>query len=368
MPLLVRKIEKRATPGIVFHIDSPSPAKMYNEDHLAVSGWAVCAAQPISSVIARQGDTELARSALEITRPRVKLLHPDYYNSEAAGFNLAVPPSSHCEDASVTLSLLLQNGEQIPIASILTGYAKKIVYVHIAKTAGTSVNRFLTRHMDASEACLHLESNQDWNKATASFSRKTLLSGHITFSEFSRRLDLRDYYKIITLRNPIDQVLSHIAWIRKLCDEGQQTRYAAHPAYIQDLAIKMTWRDLGDPEQLYDLVSNLTDAEFRLLDNTQTRYLTASTNPAKITEIDLETAKSNLRCFDAIGFSHSLGDFFEKIARDMNWPPRLDIPFENVSTDKYGLDPANPEIIDNLKPLIQFDRQLYEFAIMQRTT
>ena len=241
------------------------------------------------------------------------------------------------------------------------------LFVHIAKTAGSSVNKFFQERL-GKEACLvHQESNPSWAKAPlpAGFLEGIqYVSGHMPYRVFTGRMAGQPLHVLTVLRDPFQHVVSHLAWIRHLKDLGQEARLAAHPSFIQALAEKLAQHDLGDPDDLTSLVSGLTAEEYRLLDNPQVLYLTHRNRPTEgISESDVEFAVDTLREIDTFGFVDDLGAFFAELETAVGVTPKiLDVPHENALDDRYGLSISNEAQMQALMPLITHDLSLYERA------
>ena len=76
------------------------------------------------------------------------------------------------------------------------------------------------------------------------------------------------------LRDPIDQLISHIAWVRRLAEPDEKERFYQHDTEIQDIATSLAKVDLESPVHLAKWVSELSREAQSLFDNCQVRYLT----------------------------------------------------------------------------------------------
>lgn len=241
------------------------------------------------------------------------------------------------------------------------------LFVHIAKAAGSSVNRFFQQQL-GDEACLvHQESNPVWKKPDIPpdmLDGVRFVSGHVPYHVFTQWLEKHDLHTITVLRNPYSHVVSHLAWIRHLMDPGQEVRLAAHPGFIQGLARKLASIDLEEPEEISILISNLNEHEWRLLDNPQVRYLTSRSHGGSgMQERNVTLALETLSKIDTFGFIEDPQNLFDLLAEAVGVNARVvDVPHENSLSHRYGLSSENEPQMQALMPLIQHDIDLYQKA------
>ncbi|NTV94301.1 MAG: sulfotransferase family protein [Thiobacillus sp.] len=244
-----------------------------------------------------------------------------------------------------------------------------IVFIHIAKAAGSTVNRYFLDRLGRERCALHIESDLAWRDDEARarlVTDKTFLSGHIMYREFRDKLDLGDCFTFTFLRDPRAQVVSHLAWIRRLAESAEAARLAAHPPYIARLAGKLAGLDLGNAGQMAGFVAGLGPEEHALLDNPQVRYLRGGRNQGPVNEGDVQSAKARLGRLDAFGVVEELQDGLAGIARALGLAPPATLPSENVQEDKYGMSAADPRLMAALHPLIRHDLELYAAAVARR--
>ncbi|CAM3376306.1 hypothetical protein [Halomonas lysinitropha] len=241
------------------------------------------------------------------------------------------------------------------------------LFVHIAKTAGSSVNRFFQERLGESACLVHQESNPAWSRPPLPdefLDGVQYISGHMPYRVFTARLLGQPLHTLTVLRDPRHHVVSHLAWIRHLKDAGQENRLAAHPDFIQVLAEKIALHDLSDPASLSHLVAGLNKEEYRLLDNPQVLYLTHRNRPGEgLDERDVEYAIDTLREVDTFGFVDELGGFFAELSEVVGEASEVrEVPHENALVDRYGLSTTNEAQMQALMPLIMHDMSLYERA------
>jgi hypothetical protein len=240
----------------------------------------------------------------------------------------------------------------------------KILYIHIAKTGGSSVNEFISSHFSPEEVFVHVESSPGWYKNILNKER-VFISGHIYYPVFKELLGSLDgYLKVVTLRNPIQHVISHLAWVRHLSDpEGKaRFRFDSHPKPVQEMSLKLAKINLGDPIHISKFISEMNNFEYNLMDNTQTRYLSKITPGAYVSDSNLYSAKKNLEEFEVIGITTKMDDFFKFLSTKVGWetPALSSIPKVNRLSNKYGMDSNDEKLVTALMPLIRYDMELYD--------
>lgn len=242
--------------------------------------------------------------------------------------------------------------------------ADRLFFMHIAKTAGTSVKRYFVDTEGAQHCALTLEIDQRWQEGVVPFELRSMrvLAGHVRYQAFVRRMDYWRYVLATVLRPPLLHVISHIAHVRRLADPGQEHRLAQASAPVQGLAHKLAGLDLSDGPTLRRLGAELTPSEQGLFDNCQVRYLGDVRGAERVSIDHFEQAKAALKSFDIVGTTEDLPAFLSAIASRMNWAQPESPPRENLGSGYYGMDPTAPSIQRGLAPLNRVDQRLFGFA------
>ena len=334
------------------HFDVPE----YNSTSNKIAGWFVSkASDEFKLKLVREADNSTESIVLSKIRPRLSSLFPTVDNVINSGFEVLLEELSSSSDYYIAVF----KGDEL-IDKVLSFMSKPpLLYVHIAKTAGSTVNKVLTELFSSTNSIIHAESNADW-KNRVSEGTVDFLSGHIPYKAFLQLDELKHYKKSITFREPYSHVISHISWIRALALSENKVRYNEHPDYIQKLSDKLASFDLSKPSEISKVILSFAPLEHRLLDNTQTRYIRTDLVKAVVDEHDLVDARNNLKYFDYIGNDNNIGGFLEKIARDYQFTYQPEDRRENVLATKFGLDIDNVEIKKALLPLVKFDLELYK--------
>ena len=344
--------------NLQFHIDAPTDVQEISKN-LLIQGWVVHPTQKIERVFLLSEKDEVIDSTVPSThRPKVHQVYAGFCNSISAGFVLNV---SNPFAGVWSLVAETDSKDQYSLAqiSLQENFKPKLFFMHIAKTAGSSVNKYLASHYAEDRHALHVESKQEWRTDQDWARNLGFVSGHYSLPHFKRNLQLSRYYKITVLREPYAHLVSHLAWIRKLADEDETRRLAEHPEFVQHFARKLAKTDLSDPVAIGKLISSLEDKEKRLVDNCQVRYFTQVEVGADVGEMDAQNAIEASAEFDLIGTTDRIDEFLRHVAAHMGWKAPVTEVRENVSRNYYGLDVEDKNICAALEPLVHFDLKLY---------
>lgn len=240
---------------------------------------------------------------------------------------------------------------------------KNLFYMHIAKTAGTSINEFICSHYKSSECIVHLESNQDWINADGhDFNVYKYLSGHSSIARIKKIVNIQNFDVMTVFRNPVDHLMSHLSWVKHLHEPGFEKVLKQHSEHMQKLSYKLSRVDFSDVEQLKNYVENLDGFEQRLFDNVQTRYLVGFTELRRVLPEDLEVALQNMDGIKFVGITEDLSTFLRAICLDRKWNMPSAVPRENMAKGYFGFKKDDPEYLKMIEPLIKYDKIVYEKA------
>jgi hypothetical protein len=237
--------------------------------------------------------------------------------------------------------------------------------MHIAKTAGSSLNAWFASQFPDGRQAVHVESHADWPARAWRLSHLDFISGHVAMHTLDRHLDLARWYSVTVMRDPWAQLASHLAWIRRLSDPGEEARLARHTEVIQRLSARLAEVNFRSARSIQKWWQGENgegpgQAALRLLDNCQVRYFTGIEPEQTVTEADAARAIEASARMDRIGTLDTLDAFRDCVALDMGWTLPPELPRENVTREFYGLDTSRARIRRVLEPLVRHDLALYK--------
>jgi hypothetical protein len=318
---------------------------------LPLDGWVVHPEREFRRLVLLQADRERGEAKVDQPRETVARIYADWPGTRRPGFRLVLPgPGVYAllgEDSDGGRELI---GE----LELADTDKQRLFFMHIAKAGGSSVNAYFSRQFAPEEATRHLESDPAWSHDPRLLEQRFFLSGHVNSVAIDRHLKLDGFRRVTVLREPLEQLVSHLAWIRRLATRGEEERYEAHPPYVRAFADKLAATDFREPRALEALVDGLTREERGLVDNCQCRYLT-DTVPVWVQEEHVPAAIKRLEWFDHVGFVDRLDDFLAEVARAMGWPLPVGGGRENVTREFFGLATPSADQRAALAPLTRFD-------------
>jgi hypothetical protein len=235
----------------------------------------------------------------------------------------------------------------------------KIAFMHIPKTAGSSVvkafeARFGWRHCEAFSPMI----------SDASFIGKAFVSGHVP-----RSLINADAFIFTFLRNPYDQIVSHLKWLDHYNIREFQPETELFPESVRAAFRRIAGVDFADAasiRQYLDWVEVNAPLQFA---NVQSAMLGLPTAPVSaFCKKDLARLTiDRLQSFDFIGISEDvqkdLGELF-KILRIRRSPK---VAHENRSPARRSIDLSNPEIRKLLRDYVDMDLYVYGTVMRLRS-
>ena len=236
---------------------------------------------------------------------------------------------------------------------------KKLFFMHIAKAAGSSLNRFIQSQYPRRRSRTHIETSDFRSDSTFS-ARYDYLSGHVRLHEARRRMNIDDFLWITLLRDPYSHLASHLAWVRYIGEEPESDFFLNHPLTIRQLAQELAAVDFADTAALVALIGGDNPVTLNLFDNCQTRYLLPGHRVERLTIDDARLALDMLKRFDLVGLVEQYDDFVSRLCSLMDWKLPPGTERVNVQPKRYGLDVNNPAVRQALHPFVQCDLVLYD--------
>lgn len=235
---------------------------------------------------------------------------------------------------------------------------RPLLFLHIRKTAGSSVRSLLVNRFSVAQTLL------DWHHVrhrSCDVNQYAFVTGHITFADVAK-FD-RPPVVLVFIRRGVERALSAYYFYRDLSPEMLRHFHATLP---REMA--------ADRERFQQRASALTLAEFldresdlarRWLSNMQTRVLAGIPDgaPLDISEGELwRRARDNLARCDIVGLTERVGESLAQLACHMGWCEFGPIPHRNRTLGRPPREAIDPDALDLLSRWNQLDEQLYAEA------
>lgn len=220
-----------------------------------------------------------------------------------------------------------------------------LVFVHVPKTAGSSINAAL--RAGSPNGMDHAQNVINTPEGLRRISELDWVSGHISGKIFRERLSsvVRTPKLYSCLREPVAQLISHVNWLNEIRYRGRDFFYALSKD-IHRISFHAGSVDYGNP---CDVMHFLLEHEHLFLNN-QSKYIFGP-NFDKLTPDQRDEAVAG---YEFIGTSENIRDLADRLGLKA-------IPRENTSEPRF--DPAvfsSPELTDFLARYHRHDLELYE--------
>jgi hypothetical protein len=234
--------------------------------------------------------------------------------------------------------------------------AQRVIFLHIAKTAGTSLVDYLRRRLPAGSVLSHGDflkfPGQRLEPELVKGYR--LISGHFGYAQIAAYM--AGHYSVTFLRDPMARVLSFY----KFClHEDMQKRFPVARSAAQ-LSVD-------------EFMTSTRPEIVEMLDNQQTwqlaeMYWTADRQRlAHLSDTDLlELAEGHLQNFSLVGFTDTFAEDFCRVISAMGLPQPGRVPQQLRTTEPILPLQLKPETLATLKDRLGLDYQLYERARSRR--
>jgi Sulfotransferase family len=230
----------------------------------------------------------------------------------------------------------------------MTGHPQRFFFVHVQKTAGTTLNKRMQRHFGRS--AIYPDRNIDGEIVASVISVEHLLSrwqargeeikvvtGH--FPLCTAELLGGEFTTLTLLREPIERTLSYLRHHRLMTEEDREKS-------LQEI--------YSDTFRFHGLVHNHMVKMFSLTPSEMTDGVLTR---VEFSRDRLERAKERLATVDVVGLQEGFEDFCQELTGRFGW--RLGGPVHSNRTDATEASEAFRSRIaeDNV-----MDIQLYDFA------
>lgn len=200
------------------------------------------------------------------------------------------------------------------------GERAPLFFLHIPKSAGTTVNALLTRLYGAQNCVLHAEwAAQMTRSGRGGTTRADGVSGHLPLAEWAGLAGQGAYGRVTLLRDPWERLVSHLNWMDRF-NQGHDAATLARlsPAQARIVAI-LAETDFADPGSVAAMMARMAAPGLpRYFDNLQIRMLHPTLQPGWIPAVgpeDVAEARLALDGFALVGRAEAAADFAHALAR-----------------------------------------------------
>lgn len=231
--------------------------------------------------------------------------------------------------------------------------AEAAVFLHIHKTAGTTLNQVITRQyapgtlVDLYGAAKKLEAFKRLPEERKVHLR--LIRGHIGFGIHEFMPMPVTYFTL--LRNPIEQTISQYSFLKSTLVRRRRMGLTDDETYRKISAMTLA-----------DFVADAADGRY---DNPQTRALAGSRGAIHagiVTEEVFDSAIQNLSdWFPVVGFVEEFERSLLMLKRRYSWSSVFFI-VKNPTKNRPDRVAIEPELVERIRGMNEFDSRLYGFS------
>lgn len=238
----------------------------------------------------------------------------------------------------------------------------KMFYMHIPKTAGSSLNHDISHNFPNINKKSHIEGVLNTPEEVSLYS-KNFLSGHLSFPNIVDKFSEDKWDFITLLRNPIDQLESHINWLIKVTDDIDSQFHNSHGKLIHTISYELKEMDLSTEKGKKKFIEQTkTNQHYRnLFENCQTKYF-IGTYDRNASANDLYNAIKVLDSkFLFVGLSEYYNDFLRLITEHYGF--QYQEPQQKKNTNKKKkLFFKNSEFEHLIYDLVKYDNIIYDYV------
>ncbi len=239
---------------------------------------------------------------------------------------------------------------------------KRIVFIHVAKAAGSSVNKNFI-NMFGDKALHHCEAKMNNIAEVVENEDLQYIAGHVNFHAIKEKLGSNFYFTF--LRKPSTHLYSHLNWVRELGKYYNKTRYDNHPPLIRKIADRLIKYDLTKANELKDYLDTASYREMGLYDNCQIRYFIKN-EVSRVGQSELVEAKETLATLDFVGVNELQNECMLKLHSILEYPgPKESIKVNTANSNVAPYNSLNEDTIKILEDYTTLDRALYDFSLAQ---
>lgn len=234
-----------------------------------------------------------------------------------------------------------------PLISITEEHS--VVFLHIAKTAGTTFNDVLYRHFSNKKRC-------PWNfmeQPFVDFSPYRFFTGHFYYSVISQLVPTKPVF-LSFFRNPVERSISHYYQLVRIYEE-QPHLLERFPEDLESFVNSYEYNVQIANHQTYTLTADINFANHEEL---QTAWTNFFVQVREGFSLPAEAAYPIIDSLDFFGLTEDFNTSIALLSHTFGWEPIQTVDSKNVGSYPK---PAK-HVIDKIIELNQEDLKLYDYA------
>ena len=256
----------------------------------------------------------------------------------------------------------------------VTGTREQIYFLHIPKTAGTSLRKIIEAQFSPEEICpcaVMQELAEMVRRDKKQLASYSLIAGHMGYNVVSL---LPTPPRVITmLRDPITRTISRFHYMKQHVQDSTRAPWNHSPFLAPDVSIEdflafeptrrlITNFQVRNLAQDFDLTQTYTDFDGNAIASKMNK-LFAYTPTGMSDEDLLSKAKRRLASCEFVGVTERFEESVALLCRTFGWEFTMGIPFLNAASPSAGLDlPLSKQTVADLQACTSLDAALYAFA------
>ncbi|KAA9020754.1 class I SAM-dependent methyltransferase [Sphingobium limneticum] len=243
-----------------------------------------------------------------------------------------------------------------------TAMPKKLCFMHIPKTAGSSVNEYFTALVGENKSKSFAEHDVYGGDTVKNLLENfSFLSGHLFYGAFSD-IDKDDILFTI-LRDPYEHITSQLKWLKGYSLDHRALEKSELASEVREVVDLVSQTSLESVHELDELLIRLPPFGFHLLNNMQSRFIIGDSgnfNPLSLRDIGF--VAQNLKRFHFVTTVDDLPRVMPKIAAAAGYAPRAFDQHVNKGIIRSEIDLTNNLVRRVLEKHITVDLLLYDMV------
>lgn len=243
----------------------------------------------------------------------------------------------------------------------------RVVFIHIAKTAGTTFNAILE------PALCGLPSFPDYNLETLlrtdleDIKKYQFFSGHFPYRIFSDFIFPEGFIGLTFLREPVSRTISTFKFVHQLLQRDETPELSSYRDELEQIR-GLSLLELFERSELR-ITRQFTNAQTRFIGDVPHAYTgfgKSRRGPARdfvdVNRDSLDIAKARLVETAFFGITERFQDSLFLLSYTFGWRPTLNKLHLNTTVERDDKVNISPDALASIREKISFDLELYEFA------